>query len=151
MTKDDPVPSRTFSSPYMLADPVSDAVILNLELAALEGTEVALRVLGDLASQITADLELAEKVRTIQTQSRIAGWAVFVLPYALLVFLCASQPLYRQFFGSSIGLLVVLLGAAMSLIGFTAVRKLSKPIAPHERIFAGSEPAGGPELLGAES
>ncbi|MGH9126216.1 MAG: type II secretion system F family protein [Acidimicrobiales bacterium] len=134
-----------------LADPVSDAVILNLELAALEGTEVALRVLGDLASQITADLELAEKVRTIQTQSRIAGWAVFVLPYALLVFLCASEPLYRQFFGSSVGLLVVLLGAAMSLIGFSAVRKLSKPISPHERIFASSAPAAGRDLLGAES
>ena len=133
-----------------LADPVSDAVILNLELAALEGTEVAIRVLGDLASQITADLELAEKVRTIQTQSRIAGWAVFVLPYALLVFLCATQPLYRQFFGSSIGLLIVMLGAALSLVGFSLVRKLGKPISPHQRIFAGRPEEPAAQWLGAE-
>lgn len=118
-----------------LADPVSDSVLLNLELAAAEGTEVALGVLGDLGSQITGDLELAEKVRTVQTQSRIASWAVFILPYALLVFLCASQPFYRQFFGSTGGLFVVVCGATLSLIGFTLVRKLAKPVATQERIF----------------
>lgn len=122
-----------------LADPVSDAVILNLELAASEGTEVALSVLHDLCTQITGDLELAEKVRTVQTQSRIASWAVFVMPYALLVFLCATQTFYRQFFSTSAGLFVVLAGSAMSVVGFVAVRRLASPISPHLRIFTASE------------
>jgi tight adherence protein B len=128
-----------------LADPVSDSVILNLELAASEGTDLAISVLGDLTSQITGDLELAEKIRTLQTQSRIAGWAVFVLPYALLVFLCATQPFYREFFATSAGLLIVLLGAAMSVIGFFIVRRLAKPVATQERIFARDEFGAGEE------
>lgn len=128
-----------------LADPVSDSVILNLELAASEGTDVAISVLSDLTAQITGDLELAEKVRTVQTQSRIAGWAVFVLPYALLVFLCASQPFYRQFFASSAGLVIVMIGAAMSITGFFIVRRLAKPIATHERIFASDQAAAAPD------
>jgi len=136
-----------------LADPVSDSVILNLELAATEGTEVAISVLSDLTSQITGDLELAEKVRTVQTQSRIAGWAVFVLPYALLVFLCASQPFYRQFFATSAGLIIVVVGAVLSITGFFLVRRLAKPIATQDRIFARNEHArvtgdNGPAQIG---
>jgi tight adherence protein B len=118
-----------------LADPVSDTVLLTLQLAATQGTATATEVLADLADQITGDLELAEKIRTAQTQSRIAAWGVFLLPYGLLVFLCSTQQFYREFFSQPIGLVVVLAGAAMSLVGFTIVRRLGKPIATVERVF----------------
>lgn len=118
-----------------LANPVSDAVILNLELAASEGTSVAVSVLSDLASQITADLELAERIRTIQTQSRIAAWGVFLVPYGLLVFLCATQHFYRSFYSSPFGLVVVAAGAVLSVTGFAIVRRMARTIPTTERVF----------------
>ena len=81
-----------------LADPISDPVLLAFAGAIEEGTETVLRVLADLGSQITADIQLAEKIRTIQTQSRAANWGCFAMPYVVLVFLCATNPSYRSSF-----------------------------------------------------
>ena len=119
-----------------LADPISDPVLLAFEGAVDEGTETVLRVLGDLGAQITADLQLAEKIRTLQTQSRVATWGCFVLPYAVLVFLCATNAAYRQFFSSATGLVLVLGGSAMSVAGLLVARRLVRPIATTERVFA---------------
>jgi tight adherence protein B len=118
-----------------LADPVSDPVLLALGGAAEEGTETVLRVLRDLVSQITADLQLAEKIHTLQTQSRVATWGCFALPYVVLVFLCATNDAYRAFFSRPLGLLLVLVGAVMSLAGLLVARRLVRPIATSSRVF----------------
>jgi len=118
-----------------LADPVSDAVLLTFEVAAAEGTAVVLRVLDGLQRQVTGDLALVEKVRTLQTQSRIAGWASLIIPYALLVFLCATTVSYRQFYDTPIGLAIVIVGAGASTAGFTVIRRLARPIATTDRVF----------------
>ena len=95
-----------------LADPISDPVLLAFEGAVEEGTETVLRVLTDLSAQITSDLQLAEKIRTLQTQSRAATWGCFALPYVVLLFLCATNSAYRQFFATPFGLVLVLIGAS---------------------------------------
>jgi tight adherence protein B len=118
-----------------LADPVSDAVLLTFELAATEGTTVVLRVLDGLIRQVTGDLALAERVRTLQTQQRIAAWACLVVPYVLLVFLCAANVSYRTFYDSGAGLAVVIAGACSSTAGFLVVRRIGRPVATGERIF----------------
>lgn len=118
-----------------LADPISDPVLLAFEGAVDEGTETVLRVLADLGSQITADLQLADKVRTLQAQSRVATWGCLVIPYGLLVFLCATNASYRHFFSEPIGLLLVVAGAAMSATGTAIARRLVRPIATTERVF----------------
>lgn len=125
-----------------LADPVSDAVLLTFETAAAEGTGVVLGVLDGLQRQVTGDLALAEKVRTLQTQSRVAAWASLVIPYVLLMFLCASTAAYRSFYSSGAGLAVVIVGAAGSVSGFFLVRRLARPVATTERVFTG--PGGRP-------
>ncbi|MGC8626236.1 MAG: type II secretion system F family protein [Acidimicrobiales bacterium] len=119
-----------------LADPISDQVILALEGAVDEGTETVLTVLADLGSQITADLQLADKVRTLQAQSRVATWGCLVVPYGLLIFLCATNASYRHFFSEPIGLLLVVAGAAMSAAGAVIARRLVRPIATTKRVFA---------------
>lgn len=119
-----------------LADPISDPVLLAFSGAIEEGTETVLRVLADLGSQITADVQMAEKIRTIQTQSRVANWGCFALPYVVLVFLCSTNPEYRRFFSQPVGLVLVVLGSAMSAFGLAASRRLVRPIAATERVFA---------------
>ncbi|HXW81600.1 MAG TPA: hypothetical protein VEJ84_19000 [Acidimicrobiales bacterium] len=118
-----------------LADPISDPVLLAFEGAVEEGTDTLLRVLSDLGSQITADLQLAEKIRTLQTQSRAATWGCFALPYVVLVFLCATNSAYRQYFSRPFGLGLVLFGTVLSVLGLLAARRLVRPIATTERVF----------------
>ncbi|HTW08204.1 MAG TPA: hypothetical protein VME46_11875, partial [Acidimicrobiales bacterium] len=120
---------------HELADAVSDPVLLALGGALEEGTETALRVLRDLGAQISADIQLGEKVRTLQTQSRVATWGCFALPYALLLFLCSTNPAYRAFFSEPIGLGVVLGGGLLSSVGLLASRWLVRPIATSTRVF----------------
>lgn len=118
-----------------LADPVADPVLLAFEGAVEEGTETVLRVLSDLSAQITSDLQLAEKVRTLQTQSRAAVWGCFALPYVVLIFLCATNGSYREFFSKPFGLGLVLAGAALSVVGLVVCRRLLRPAATTERVF----------------
>lgn len=124
-----------------LADPISDPVLLAFAGAIEEGTATALRVLADLGSQITADVQLAEKVRTLQTQSRVATWGCFALPYAVLLFLCTTNPAYRQFFSQTVGLALVLAGSALSVLGLVASRWLVRPIGTSTRVFVAERPA----------
>ena len=118
-----------------LADPVSDAVLLTFETAAEEGTNTVIEVLDGLLGQISGDLALQEKIRTVQTQSRIAAWGCAVVPYALLVFLCATTSFFRSFYSTPAGLVVVIVGAICSAAGFAMVRRLGRPIATVERVF----------------
>jgi Flp pilus assembly protein TadB len=118
-----------------LADPISDPVLLAFAGAIEEGTATVLSVLADLGSQITADLQLAEKLRTLQTQSRAATWGCFGLPYAVLFVLCSADTSYRSYFSSPGGLFVVLAGATVSLAGLFVARRLVRPAATMRRVF----------------
>lgn len=122
-----------------LADPISDPVLLAFEGAIEEGTATVLRVLSDLGQQITADLQLNEKVRTIQTQSRVANWGCFALPYGVLFMLCSANPTYRGFFSKPVGIAIVAVGVGASVMGLAISRHLVKPIATSQRVFAGRE------------
>ena len=118
-----------------LADPVSDAVLLTFQMAAEEGTNTVVDVLDGLLGQISGDLALQEKIRTAQTQSRIAAWGCAIIPYGLLIFLCATTALFRSFYDSPAGFAVVIVGAICSTVGFALVRRLGRPIPTTERIF----------------
>jgi Flp pilus assembly protein TadB len=60
------------------------------------------------------------------------------MPYAVLVFLCATNPSYRSFFSQPVGLVLVVVGAVMSVVGLAASRRLVRPIAATERVFVES-------------
>jgi tight adherence protein B len=121
-----------------LAEPTADSVLLALGGAVEEGTDTVLRVLGDLGAQITADLQLAEKIRTLQTQSRVANWGCFALPYGILFLLCTANPAYRSYFSQPAGFAIVIAGVAGSSLGFLVCRRLVRPIATGQRVFTGT-------------
>ena len=120
-----------------LADPVCDPVLLALAEAVDEGTDTVLRVLRDLGSQITADLQLRERIRTVQTQSRIANWGCFAIPYGVALLLCVSNRSYASFFSTWTGLATVMIGACLSVAGLVVSLKLVQPLAPMRRLFVG--------------
>ena len=61
----------------------------------------------------TLDLQLTERIETAQLEQRLNARAVFVLPYVILIIMCARGTQFRDFYQSGLGLLVVAIGAGM--------------------------------------
>jgi tight adherence protein B len=120
-----------------LADPVSDRVVEVLILATEQGAAIVMDILGDLARATTLDLQLTERIETAQLEQRLNARAVFVLPYVILIIMCARGTQFRDFYQSSLGLVVVAIGAGMSTVGMVLINRLGR-VPGEERLFAGA-------------
>jgi tight adherence protein B len=119
-----------------LADPASDRVIEILVLAHERGGAIVPQILEDLAEAATRDLWALEEIRTQALEQKINARAVFVLPWLVLVALTVREGAFRDFYRSAAGVLVVVIGAALSAIGMLLVARLGRE--PEEpRVFAG--------------
>ncbi len=120
-----------------LADPTSDRVIEVLILAHERGGAVVPQILSDLAEATTRDLWTLEEVRTEALEQKINSRVVFVLPWFVLVAMTARSGAFREFYASSTGVMVAVIGAVMSLVGVTIASRLgSQPSEP--RVFTGT-------------
>lgn len=120
-----------------IADPTADRVIEVLILAYERGGQVVPEILEDLAEATTRDLWTMEQVRTEALEQKINSRVVFVLPWIVLVAMTARSGAFRDFYSSPAGLLVVIIGGAMSLFGvFVASRLGAQP--DEHRVFGGS-------------
>lgn len=123
-----------------LADPTSDRVVEVLLLAHERGGRIVTTVLRDLADATSRDLKALEEIASDRLEPKINSRAVFVLPWLVLVALCASPGPIRSFYQTPAGALVIALAAAMSLAGILIVERLSRDPA-EQRVFQG-QPAG---------
>ena len=94
-------------------------------------------ILRDLAEATTQDLRTAEEIRTNALEQRLNARIVFVIPWFVLVLLTARQGLYREFYQSPAGFLVVAFAAVLSLGGSLLVARLGREEV-EERVFGGS-------------
>jgi tight adherence protein B len=124
-----------------LAEPTSDRVLEVLMVALERGQLLAMRILRDLASIVSEDLKALEEINSAGLEQRIDVRATFVIPWALLVALCASAAAYRDFYRGPGGALVVAAGALMSVAGMALVERLRR--LPAERRVLGAA-AGAP-------
>jgi hypothetical protein len=110
-------------------------VIEVLILAFERGGAVVPEILSDLAEATTRDLWTIEEIRTEALEQKINSRVVFVLPWLVLVAMTARAGAFREFYSSSAGILVAVIGAVMSLIGVAIASRLgSQPTEP--RVFA---------------
>jgi tight adherence protein B len=109
-----------------LADPTSDRVIEVLILAYERGGSVVPEILSDLAEATTRDLWTLEEIQTDALEQKINSRVVFVLPWLVLVALTARSGPFREFYASSAGVVVALIGAVMSLVGVVIASKLGR-------------------------
>jgi tight adherence protein B len=120
-----------------LADPTTDRVIEVLVLAHERGGTIVRTVLEDLARATTRDVRLAEEIQTEGLEMRINARSVVVLPWVVLVLLCIRPGPFRDFYATSRGAFVLVMGAAMSSVGMVIVRRLSRVI-DEPRVFGAS-------------
>jgi tight adherence protein B len=117
-----------------LSDSTSDRVIEVLLLAHERGGRIVTEVLRDLAEATSKDLKTLEEIASDRLEPKINSRAVFALPWFVLVMLCASAGPFRQFYKTAAGVVVILIAAAISLLGIWIVERLSRdPM--EERVF----------------
>jgi tight adherence protein B len=109
-----------------VADPTSDRVIEVLILASERGGQIVKEILEDLVVATTKDLKVADEIATEGLEMRINARAVLVLPWFVLVALTIRGGAFRDFYASSAGFLVVLVGAALSGLGYLWISHLGR-------------------------
>jgi tight adherence protein B len=109
-----------------LADATSDRVIEVLVLAHERGGRIVTEILDDLVVGTTRDLKVLDEIESEGLEMRINAAAVVVLPWSVLVLLCVRGGAFREFYTSSAGFLVVLVGALMSGAGYLWIRHLGR-------------------------
>lgn len=119
-----------------LADPISDRVIEVLRLAGERGGATVPGILADLAEATTSDLWAAEQLRSEVLEQKINARAVFVLPWLVLVFLCATPGDFRDFYSSGGGVLVIAAGGVVSGLGVFLAERLGRDEI-EERVLGG--------------
>jgi tight adherence protein B len=125
-----------------LADPTSDRVMEVLILAHERGGQIVRQVLEDLVAATTRDLKVLEQIQTEGLEIKINARAVLVLPWIVLVALTLQPGPFRDFYRSSAGLFVVIVGAALSLVGYWLVARLGRSDT-ELRVFGSSAPVAG--------
>lgn len=120
-----------------LADPTSDRVIEVLILAHERGGGIVTDILRDLATATSEDLQLLEEIESSSLEQKINARAVFVIPWLVLIMLVMSDDAYRDFYQSGGGLIVVIIGAFLSILGMALIARLSRD-QPELRVFGGS-------------
>ena len=109
-----------------VADPTSDRVIEVLILASERGGQIVKEILEDLVAATTKDLKVLDEIDTEGLEMRINARAVLVLPWFVLVALTLRGGAFREFYASSAGLLVVLIGGALSAVGYLWISHLGR-------------------------
>ena len=110
-----------------LADPTSDRVIEVLMIAHERGGVLIPEILRDLADSTSMDLAATEEEHTEALEQRINARVVFMLPWLVLVALTFHPGPFRTFYSSPVGILVVAIGAGLSLLGIAIVSRLARP------------------------
>jgi tight adherence protein B len=109
-----------------LADPTSDRVIEVLVVAHERGGAVVPEIIADLVSATTRDVKLLDELETDGLEMRLNTRAVLALPWLVLVALTVRPGPFRDFYGSTGGLVVVAIGAAFSALGAWWVGRLAR-------------------------
>ena len=109
-----------------LADPASDRVIEVLILASERGGPIVRQILEDLVVTTTKDMKVLDEIESEGLEMKINARAVLVMPWLVLVALTLRPGAFRAFYRSPAGLVVVLVGVALSALGSWWISRLGR-------------------------
>lgn len=120
-----------------MGDATTDKVIEVLVLAHAHGGDLTEVVLRDLINEIGEDLRVENDIRTQGLEQRLESRVVVIVPWGMLLFLAFLPGAYRDFYRSSAGFFVVVVGAFWSLFGALILRHFARR-SPERRVLGGS-------------
>ncbi|HEY7563912.1 MAG TPA: type II secretion system F family protein [Acidimicrobiia bacterium] len=121
-----------------LAHPTSDRVIEVLIVAHERGGPIVLEILRDLAAATTRDTWVAEEIETLALEQKINARVVFVIPWMVLAFMTMRPGPFREFYASSAGAVVIVVGVLASALGMWVAGRLGRE--PDEPRVSGGSP-----------
>ena len=109
-----------------MADPTTDRVVEVLVVAHERGGSIVIEILRDLAEATARDVWAAEETDSLSLEHKINARVVFVLPWAVLVAMTARDGPFREFYGTPLGVAVILLGGVLSVTGAIVASRLGR-------------------------
>lgn len=109
-----------------LADPTTDRVVEVLIVAHERGGAIVPEILRDLAEATARDTWAHDEIETAALEQKINARAVFILPWVVLIAMTARPGMFRDFYQTQAGVLVVLIGGVLSLTGAMLVSRLGR-------------------------
>lgn len=116
-----------------LADPIADRIVETLRMARQVGGTELTGVLRALSSSVRADAALRGEVEARQSWIRGAAVLGAVAPWVILGLL-AMRPEGRDAYGNTEGVIVILVGAVVSVVAFRIMLRIGRLPEP-ERWF----------------
>jgi Flp pilus assembly protein TadB len=118
-----------------LADPTADRILEVLALGAEHGGgQTVVEILKELIEHATEDLRILDEVKSNTLAGKINARVVFAVPWLTLAVLSLTFPAFRVFYATTAGLVVLLVGAALSTGGLWWVLRLGR-IPAEARVF----------------
>jgi tight adherence protein B len=119
-----------------VADPVADRVVETLVLAHRVGGRELGRVLRTLSAFVREDVAARREIESRQSWTVVAARVAAAAPWLVLV-LVASRPQGARAFDSTTGIVVLLAGAAVTVVGYRLMLRIGR-LPEEPRILAGS-------------
>ncbi len=118
----------------LLADPVADRIVETLRMAREVGGTELVPTLRALSVSVRADATLRAEVEAKQSWVRAAAWLGAAAPWVILVML-ALRPEGAQAYASPGGVVLILCGAAVTVVAFRLMLRIGR-LAEPRRWFA---------------
>ncbi|MFN8015652.1 MAG: hypothetical protein U0R17_03445 [Acidimicrobiia bacterium] len=115
-------------------DATSDKIIEILIVANERGGKIVKEIISDLIVSISDDIALADAIATENIEMKINSRAVVVIPWGVLLLLTLSGGVFRDYYSSKPGAIVIFIGITMSILGIYILSKLSK-LPEQKRVF----------------
>lgn len=120
-----------------MSDSTSDRIIEVLIVSHERGGRVVREIIDDLIDTTVDDIAISESIATESLEMKINSRSVVVLPWCVLLLLTFGGGIFQEFYQSTQGTLVILLGLLLSILGTVILSRLGRSeIEP--RVFHGS-------------
>ncbi len=119
-----------------VADPVADRVVRTLALAHRVGGRELGRVLRTLAAFLREDVAARREIESRQSWTVVAARVAAAAPWLVLL-LVASRPQGARAFDSTTGVLVLLVGGALTVVGYRMMVRIGR-LPEEPRVLGGA-------------
>lgn len=109
-----------------MSDATTDRIIEVLIVAHERGGKVVKEIIDGLIESTTEDIALAETIATENIEMKINSRAVVIIPWCVLILLTLSGGIFREFYSTKAGAVVIAIGTVMSIGGIYILSKLTK-------------------------
>ncbi|MPZ52895.1 MAG: hypothetical protein GEU79_09210 [Acidimicrobiia bacterium] len=125
-----------------VGDPTTDKIIEVLVIADEVGSDRLTMILRDVLDDLVSDLDVYEEIKTRRTEREIERWAAIVGPWLIVLVVILLSPEYGEFYRSSAGRFLILVGVLWTTAGWFVLKHFSKP--PVEPRVLGRSGRGAP-------